>query len=335
MTTRKVPARQAEPGPSGNRNPTGPGRHAHRSPHLGSFLAVTSSGLTIVDKPAGMTSHDVVSRVRRIAGTRRVGHGGTLDPMATGVLVLAVGPATRLLTYISGADKAYTATIRLGVATVTDDAEGEPVSRADASRITEAQILAELAKLTGEIEQVPSSVSAIKIAGRRAYARVRAGEQVTLKARPVRINRLELLSLRSPEPQVIDCDVEVECSSGTYVRAIARDLGTALGAGGHLTALRRTRVAGFTLDQAATLDELEQRGEAVTIEASRAADLLFSRRDVALPEAERLSHGNPLPAVGIPGSYAVFGPNGAVIAVVRESGELARPEVVLAPAGRD
>jgi tRNA pseudouridine55 synthase len=298
------------------------------------LLTVSASGLTIVDKPAGMTSHDVVSRVRRAAATRRVGHGGTLDPMATGVLVLAIGPATRLLTYISGGDKAYTATIRLGMATVTDDAEGEPVSRADASHITETQVRDELARLTGEVEQVPSSVSAVKVAGRRAYARVRAGEQVALKPRRVRISRLELLRTTRPGSDVLDCDVAVECSSGTYIRAIARDLGAVLGVGGHLTALRRTRVAGFTLDQAVTLEELERTGRAVAIEAGAAADLLFPRRDVARSEAEQLSHGNPLPAAGIDGSYAVFGPDGAVVAVVRESGGLARPEVVLAPAGR-
>lgn len=295
---------------------------------------MSGSGLTIVDKPAGMTSHDVVSRMRRIAGTRRVGHGGTLDPMATGVLVLAIGPATRLLTYISGSDKGYLATIRLGMATVTDDAEGEPVSRADASQVTEIQVRDALAAFRGEIEQVPSSVSAVKIAGRRAYARVRAGEQVALKPRRVRISRLELSRTARIEPGMLDCDVEVECSSGTYVRAIARDLGAALGVGGHLTMLRRTRVAGFTLEQAVTLDELERTGRAVAIEAGEAADLLFPRREVAASEAQRLSHGNPLPAVGIPGSYAVFGPDGTVIAVVREAGGLARPEVVLAPAGR-
>jgi len=295
---------------------------------------VSGSGLTIVAKPAGMTSHDVVSRMRRIAGTRRVGHGGTLDPMATGVLVLAIGPATRLLTYISGSDKGYLATIRLGMATVTDDAEGEPVSRADASQVTESQVRDALAAFRGEIEQVPSSVSAVKIAGRRAYARVRAGEQVALKPRRVLISRLELSRTVRIEPGMLDCDVEVECSSGTYVRAIARDLGATLGVGGHLTMLRRTRVAGFTLEQAVTLDELERTGRAVAIEAGEAADLLFARRDVAESEAQRLSHGNPLPAAGIPGSYAVFGPDGTVIAVVRESGGLARPEVVLAPAGR-
>ncbi|MQA24202.1 MAG: tRNA pseudouridine(55) synthase TruB [Micromonosporaceae bacterium] len=291
-------------------------------------------GLTVVDKPAEMTSHDVVARIRRIANTRRVGHGGTLDPMATGVLVVAFGRATRLLTFVSGSDKAYTATIRLGVATVTDDADGEQLSRADASGVAEDQVRAGLAALAGDVEQIPSAVSAIKIDGRRSYARVRAGEQVELKARPVRIERLELLATRRPEPELLDCDVEVECSTGTYVRAIARDLGAALGVGGHLTALRRTRVGHFTLGDAATLEELES-GRPVRMSLSEAAAALFPRRDLAEADAARMSHGNPLPGVGIDGPYAVFGPDGGVLAVVVERGGLARPEAVLAPASRD
>lgn len=294
-----------------------------------------TSGLTIVDKPAGITSHDVVSRIRRIAHTRRVGHGGTLDPMATGVLVLAIGPATRLLTYVSGSDKAYTATIRLGQATVTDDAEGELLTSADASGVEESAIRAGLAALTGEIAQVPSAVSAVKVAGKRAYARVRAGEQVELKPRQVRVSRLELVATRRPAPKLIDCDVEVECSSGTYVRALARDLGGALGVGGHLTALRRTRVGRFSIETARTLDALEAAGEAVTTSLDEAAALLFARRDVTGPEAARLSHGNPLDPAGLEGPYAVFDPDGHVLAVVRERDGKARPEVVLAPAGRD
>ena len=291
------------------------------------------SGLTVVDKPAGMTSHDVVSRIRRIAKTRRVGHGGTLDPMATGVLVIGVGPATRLLTYISGGDKAYTATIRLGIATLTDDAEGEPISRADASGVSEQQVIDGLANLTGDILQVPSAVSAVKVAGRRAYARVRAGEQVELKPRPVRVTRLDLLATRRPEPDLLDCDVVVECSSGTYVRALARDLGAALGVGGHLTALRRTRVGRFTLEQAIPLADLEASGRAVQFSLDEAAATLFPRRDVDHKLATRISHGNPLPAAGIEGVYAVFSPEGKVLAVVSERDGKARPEVVLAPAG--
>ncbi|MGH3730729.1 MAG: tRNA pseudouridine(55) synthase TruB [Micromonosporaceae bacterium] len=294
-----------------------------------------TSGLTIVDKPPGITSHDVVARVRRIAGTRRVGHGGTLDPMATGVLVIAVGPATRLLSYVSGSDKAYTATIRLGQATVTDDAEGDVVTSADASGVTEQAVRDRLSDLTGEISQVPSAVSAIKVDGKRSYARVRAGEQVALKPRQVTVSRLELVTTDRPGPELLDCHVEVACSSGTYVRALARDLGTALGVGGHLTALRRTRVGRFSIDGAESLEDLEQSGDAVRLDLDQAAGMLFQRRDVDHEEAVRLRHGNPLQAAEIPGVYAVFGPEGRVLAVVRERGGLARPEAVLAPANRD
>ncbi len=289
------------------------------------------AGLTVVDKPPGLTSHDVVARVRRIAGTRRVGHGGTLDPMATGVLVIGIGRATRLLTYVSGSDKTYTATIRLGVTTASDDADGEQLSRADASQVTEEQVRAGLAPLTGDIEQVPSSVSAIKVAGKRSYARVRAGEQVQLKPRPVRVSRFELRELRRPEPDLLDCEVLVTCSAGTYVRALARDLGAGLGVGGSLMALRRVDAGVFSLADAVPLAELEDSGRGFLLSLSEAADRLFPRRDVPETDAARLSHGNPLPAVGMPGPYAVFGPRG-VIAVARERDGLARPEVVLAPA---
>ncbi|MBA3799990.1 MAG: tRNA pseudouridine(55) synthase TruB, partial [Geodermatophilaceae bacterium] len=220
---------------------------------------MTSSGpdgLTIVDKPQGLTSHDVVARMRRLARTRKVGHAGTLDPMATGVLVLGLGRATRLLGYISGQDKAYTATIRLGVATVTDDAEGEVTSSSSAHEVGEDAIRVGLASLTGSIEQVPSSVSAIKVDGRRSYARVRAGEDVVLPGRPVTVFALDLITITRPTPDLIDLQVSVECSTGTYVRALARDLGTGLGVGGHLTALRRTRVGGFYIEEARTLEDL-------------------------------------------------------------------------------
>jgi tRNA pseudouridine55 synthase len=293
---------------------------------------VTQGGFVVVDKPAGMTSHDVVSRMRRIAGTRRVGHGGTLDPMATGVLVVGVERGTRLLTYLLGGRKRYEATIRLGQSTLTDDAEGEILVVADASAVTEDAVRAGLAALTGEIAQVPSSVSAIKVDGRRSYARVRSGETVTLDARPVTVYRLEPLAFRRPEPRSLDVDVDVECSSGTYVRAIARDLGAALGVGGHLTALRRTAVGSFTLADASTLDELAVRPDPVTVPLSAAAERLFPRRQASADEAAKLSNGVPLSTVGIDGPYAVFDPAGQVIAVVRERDGKARPEVVL-PAG--
>jgi tRNA pseudouridine55 synthase len=289
---------------------------------------VGTDGLVVVDKPGGMTSHDVVARVRRLAGTRRVGHGGTLDPMATGVLVVAVGRATRMLTYISGSDKAYLATIRLGQSTVTDDAEGEVVAVAEVSDVGDQAIRAALRVLTGEIDQVPSSVSAVKIDGRRAYKRVRQGEQVVLAARRVTVSKLDLLAVRRT-PCFVDLDVDVTCSTGTYVRAIARDLGVALGVGGHLTALRRTAVGGFTLAEAVPLDELASRaGDVVTLSLAEAAGRYFARREATPDEARVLSHGGPLAAAGIPGPYAVFAPDGALLAIVSERDARARPEVV-------
>nr|WP_275408226.1 tRNA pseudouridine(55) synthase TruB [Planosporangium flavigriseum] len=289
-------------------------------------------GLVVVDKPGGMTSHDVVARVRRLARTRRVGHGGTLDPMATGVLVVGVERATRLLTYVIGSTKRYSATIRLGEATVTDDAEGEVTARASAAGITEDQVRAELANLTGEIEQVPSAVSAIKINGQRAYKLVRAGEDVELAARKVTVSRLVLGDLRPADGGRLDLDVDVECSSGTYIRAIARDLGTALGVGGHLTALRRTAVGAFTLAEALGLEALSERDNPVTLPLPAAAARFFPRRDADADEARVLGHGGPLDAIGIAGPYAVFGPDGEVIAVVSERGGRAKPEIVLTPA---
>ncbi|MEN3304857.1 MAG: tRNA pseudouridine55 synthase [Micromonosporaceae bacterium] len=286
------------------------------------------TGLIVLDKPAGLTSHDVVARVRRIAGTRRVGHGGTLDPMATGVLILGAGRATRLLTYVIGSGKAYSATVRLGQRTITDDAEGEVVAAVPAGHVTGEQIRAGLARLTGEIAQVPSSVSAIKINGRRSYARVRAGEEVALAPRQVTVSRLDLLAVRRT-PDLVDLDVDVACSSGTYIRALARDLGADLGVGGHLTALRRTAVGGFTLAEAVSLEALPDRA---MMSLSEAAVRLLPRRDASPEEARVLAHGGPLPARGIDGPYAVFDPAGEVIAVVLERDGRARAEVVLAPA---
>lgn len=207
------------------------------------------SGVLVVDKPAGVTSHQVVGRVRRLMGTRKVGHAGTLDPMATGVLVVGVNRATRLLGHLSLHDKDYTATMRLGVSTVTDDAEGDATGITDASGIDDEAIIAAMARQTGEIQQVPTAVSAIKINGQRAYAKVRAGEDVVLKPRGVTVSRFEATEIRRHD-EVIDVDVEVTCSSGTYVRALARDVGADLGVGGHLTALRRTRIGPFDLTAA-------------------------------------------------------------------------------------
>jgi tRNA pseudouridine55 synthase len=291
-------------------------------------------GLVVVDKPAGWTSHDVVAKVRRLAGTRKVGHAGTLDPMATGVLVIGIERATRLLTFLVGASKGYDATIRLGVSTVTDDAEGEVTGRADAAAVTSEQLAAELAGLTGELSQVPSAVSAVKVDGKRAYARVRAGEQVELSPRTVTVSRFDLLAQRAGEQDglgVLDLDVRVECSSGTYVRALARDLGTVLGVGGHLTALRRTRVGPYGLEVARTLDQLAEAFTLLPIgDAARAA---FPTRDLDAEEARRLCHGQRLKAIGLGKEpVAAFGPDGTLIGLLSEQGPTARPILVLAPA---
>lgn len=213
------------------------------------------TGVLLVDKPRGITSHGVVGAARRALGTRKVGHAGTLDPMATGLLILGVGPATRLLTHLVGLGKTYEATIRLGESTTTDDAEGEIIARADASAIDRVAIDAGVAALTGELEQVPSAVSAIKVDGRRAYARVRAGEEVRLAPRRVTVSRFDVLAERRGEG-VVDLDVVVDCSSGTYIRALARDLGAGLGVGGHLTALRRTAVGPFRVADAVPADAI-------------------------------------------------------------------------------
>jgi tRNA pseudouridine55 synthase len=295
---------------------------------------VSADGLIVVDKPAGMTSHDVVARIRRLAKTRRVGHGGTLDPMATGVLIIGVNRATRLLTYVIGAGKSYTATVRLGQSTITDDAEGETTAVADVAAVAEDAIRAGLAAQTGEIDQVPSAVSAIKVDGQRAYKRVRDGESVELPARRVTISRLDVLDIRRVgDPLVIDVDIDVDCSSGTYIRAIARDLGAALGVGAHLTALRRTAVGRMTLAEAVTLEQLEERApDVVGLSLAEAARQAFPQRTATPEEARVLSHGGPLEPIGIGGPYAVFDPDGEVLAIVSERAGRARAEIVLAPA---
>jgi len=295
-------------------------------------------GLLVVDKPPGLTSHGVVARVRRLAGTRRVGHAGTLDPMATGVLVLGIDRGTRLLTYLVGGDKRYAATIRLGRSTITDDSEGDLTGEVSAEAVTDEAVRRSTGAFVGEVDQVPSAVSAIKIAGVRSYARVRRGEEVELPPRRVRITNLDVLEVRRVHDGpivLVDVDVEVGCSSGTYVRAIARDLGAALGVGGHLTALRRTVVGPFTLDEAVTLDEAAERGDAAAIPLAAAVQRLLARRDADAAEARMLANGRPLAAVGLSGPYGVFGPDGRVLAIVNESNGRARPEVVLAPAGSE
>jgi len=289
-----------------------------------------NSGILLVDKPQGITSHDVVARMRRLAGTRKIGHAGTLDPMATGVLVLGIERATRLLGHLALTDKAYDATLRLGRATVTDDAEGDELEAHDASAVTRADLDAALAPMRGEIDQRPSSVSAVKVDGVRSYARVRAGEDVALPARRVTITRLDVHDLRRPAVDglpVVDLDVTVECSSGTYVRAIARDLGEALGVGGHLTALRRTRVGTFGLDVARTLDALE--AEPSIVPMADAVARAFSRADVDEATAAKVLTGARIPTdSGDPALVGVFGPDGAVLSLAEPRDGLLVPVVV-------
>jgi tRNA pseudouridine55 synthase len=281
-----------------------------------------ADGIVVVDKPAGLTSHDVVARLRRLAGTRRVGHAGTLDPMATGVLVVGIGRATRLLGHLALRDKAYDATIRLGQATVTDDAEGEPVSGRPAQDLTEHGIRAAVGGLTGQLLQVPPAVSAIKVAGRRSYARVRAGEGVELTPRPVTVSTFDVLALRW-SGDLLDLDVHLDCSTGTYVRALARDLGARLGVGGHLIRLRRTRVGPYRLVDARTLEQLEEDLAVLPLGAAAAA--AFPTRHVVQEQATRLAHGVAPPVAGMgPGPVAVFGPDGEFLALVEERDGTAR-----------
>lgn len=288
-------------------------------------------GLVVVDKPGGMSSHDVVGRLRRYFGTRKVGHAGTLDPMATGVLVVGIERATKMLGLLALETKSYEATIRLGQTTTTDDAEGETTSTADASDVTDEAMDAAITALTGEIDQVPSAVSAIKVDGRRAYDRVRAGEEVELEPRRVTVSRFDVLE-RVRTGAVIDLVVVVDCSTGTYIRALARDLGTALGVGGHLTALRRTHVGPFGLDVARTLEQLEA-DPTLSLDLDAAALTAFPRRDIDADEAEGLRHGRWLEARGDTGVVAAVGPDGRVAALVSESGRRAAPVVVMRPAG--
>jgi tRNA pseudouridine55 synthase len=290
----------------------------------GPATAGVPAGLVVVDKPAGWTSHDVVARMRRLAGTRRVGHAGTLDPMATGVLVLGIDKATKLLGYLAAHDKDYLATIRLGISTTTDDAEGQMVARSDAAAVTDARLSAAMSALTGDIEQVPATVSAIKVDGVRSYARVRAGEQVELSARRVHVARFELLARRGD-----DVDVAVTCSTGTYVRALARDLGAALGVGGHLSALRRTRVGGFSIAAAATLEELAV--ELRLIPLADAVATAFPRLEVSAADARRIGFGQPVTVeLASDDPVGAFGPDGELVALLGRRDGVARSLVVFA-----
>jgi tRNA pseudouridine55 synthase len=294
------------------------------------------SGLVIVDKPAGMTSHDVVGRIRRLAGTRKVGHAGTLDPMATGVLVVGVEKATRLLGHLTLADKEYQAMIRLGQGTDTDDAEGTVLAgAASAAHVTDAAIAAGVAALTGPIEQVPPGISAIKVGGQRAYKLTRDGQAPELTARPVTVHEFTVTAIRRPDGpggDLIDVDATVVGSSGTYVRALARDLGQGLGTAGHLTSLRRTRSGPYRIEAARTLDELA--GEFTVTPLAEAAAAAFPRLDLTAPDAARVAHGGRLPAGMLSAAdepAAVFGPDGSLIALMRTEGGQTRPLAVFVP----
>ncbi len=286
------------------------------------MVAGGPNGILLVDKPGGMTSHDVVARARRSLGTRKIGHAGTLDPMATGLLVLGVGPATRLLTYLVGLDKTYLATIRLGVATDSDDADGATTSTADAAAlaaVTDAAVAAGIADLTGDISQVPSTVSAIKVDGRRAYDLARAGEAVELKARAVTVSRFDVLAVRRGEG-LLDLDVVVDCTSGTYIRALARDLGAGLGVGGHLTALRRSRIGVFDIAAAAAPDDIAVDA---LMTPTAAAERVMPRLDVDADQARDLRHGKRLSGAGADapaGPIAAVDPAGRLVGVLERRG---------------
>ncbi|NII50466.1 tRNA pseudouridine(55) synthase TruB [Frigoribacterium endophyticum] len=280
-----------------------------------------NSGILLVDKPQGITSHDVVSRVRRAAGTRKVGHAGTLDPLATGLLVLGLNSSTRLLTFLVGLDKTYEATIRLGVATTTDDSEGETTATHDASAVADDAIDAGVRALSGPISQVPTTVSAIKVNGRRAYDLAREGVEVELKARDVTVSEFSVHDRRTAEVvdeagrtvSVRDLDVRVRCSSGTYVRALARDLGAGLGVGGHLTALRRTTVGPFDVADAAVLEGIDVAP--ALLPPTAVAERLFPVWRMSSDETVDLGHGKRV-TVGIDDTA---GP----VAAVTPSGDLA------------
>ena len=296
---------------------------------------IEKAGLLIVDKEAGITSHDVVSRCRKIFNTRRVGHAGTLDPMATGVLVVGIERATKLLGLLSLTTKSYTATIRLGASTTTDDREGEILTTVDASGVADDEIASAVADLTGDIQQVPAKVSAIKVDGRRAHALVRTGADFDLAARPVTVSRFDVLAIRRGDENdtagVVDLDVAVDCSSGTYIRSLARDLGSALGVGGHLTALRRTAVGPFTLEHARTLDEVREDGR-VSLDIDEAVKISFPRRDISDDEAESISQGRWLEPIGMKGVYVVVDPHEQAIALIQEKGKRASSVMVVRPA---
>ena len=288
-----------------------------------------TSGLVLIDKPQGWTSHDIVAKLRGIAGTRRVGHAGTLDPMATGLLLLGVNAGTKLLTFLVGEGKTYEATIRLGANTITDDAEGEVTSTSDASAITKAQIEAALGSLRGEIMQVPSSVSAIKVDGERAYAKVRGGDEVKLAARPITIHRFEITSEPVVTHGYLDFDAVIECSSGTYIRALARDLGAMLKVGGHLIALRRTRVGTYRVEDSISIADLTRENLKVTSMFDSVKDA-FELRELSDQEVIDMRHGKRI-ARGAESSNEIAAVhNGELIAMLEPVGSQLKSSVVFA-----
>ena len=295
---------------------------------------MAESGVVVIDKPAGWTSHDVVAKTRGLARTRRVGHAGTLDPMATGVLVLGIEKGTKLLGHLTLTEKAYDATLRLGLATNTDDAEGEPGKRVDASGLGDDAVHAAVRALTGKIMQVPPQVSAIKVDGKRAYKSAREGKEVELKARPVTIASFEVTGIRRTSDGAgtfVDVDASVVCSSGTYIRSLARDIGAALGVGGHLTALRRTRVGPYGLAQACTLDQLAK--EFTQVPLAEAVAAAFPSRSLTEEETRRVRHGNRIDPDGQgAGPIGLFDPDGRVIALAENRRDHMKPLVVFEPA---
>jgi tRNA pseudouridine55 synthase len=301
-----------------------------------------SSGLILIDKPSGWTSHDVVARLRKLAGTRRVGHAGTLDPMATGLLVIGINSATKLLTFLVGENKTYFATIRLGATTITDDKESEFLEIADPvsiGNVSDDQIEQQLVSLRGRISQVPSSVSAIKVDGQRAYAKVRSGDEVKLAAREIDIHKFEILGAvrRVVEAgrSFIDFDAVIDCSSGTYIRALARDLGAALGVGGHLTALRRTKVGSYTIDQAQELEGLDSESLKV-LDINAAAAQQFEVRELSAQDVTDLRHGKRLKANGEGANpFGGFDADGKLIAVLTRSGKEIKSLVVFPEGAND
>ena len=289
-----------------------------------------SDGFLVVDKAPGMTSHDVVAIGRRALNTRKVGHAGTLDPMATGVLVLGFNNGTRLLQYITDGDKSYTATIVLGASTTTDDHEGDITSTTDASQVNDADIKTILAAMVGEIMQRPTNVSATKVDGKKAYDRARSGEEFELPSRKVTISQLDILDIRHKE-STTEVDVAVTCSAGTYIRAIARDLGAELKVGGHLNVLRRTRVAGFNLENSVSVESLKA-GDVATLDLADVARSTVSVRELALDEVNELSFGRPLAPNSGEEIFAALSPDNRLIALLKNSLDKAKPVAVFAAA---